>query len=279
MSIKVRVRFSDESETLLMKLAGLSALAHVAGLILFSILPRFMAPPPSPRTTIATIVPASALFPRATAPAPRATPSGPTPSERAEAARKALEKKPAPPPVKPVPKKPESKKPQEAKPRPRQDETVPPLETKQPEEAPPPEPQPEGGSAMEAGDAAAATEREPGGISFGPTGDAPGGIPSIGSSAFPYDYYRSSLVALLQSNWRRPVAPAGLSQTYGCRVRFTILKSGIIQEPRIVAPSGNPALDQSALRAVYDSNPLPPLPFQYGQSSVSAEVLFELTPD
>ena len=107
----------------------------------------------------------------------------------------------------------------------------------------------------------------------------PGGVPSIGSSAFPYDYYRSSLVAILQSNWRRPVAPEGLDEPTSCRVQFTILKSGIIQKARISTPSGNDALDQSALRAIYDSNPLPPLPFQYGQTSVSAEVLFELTAD
>ena len=106
-----------------------------------------------------------------------------------------------------------------------------------------------------------------------------GGIPSIGSSAFPYDYYRSSLVAILQSNWRRPVAPEGLTRTATCRVQFTILKSGIVQDARVAQASGNEALDQSALRAVYNSNPLPPLPFQYGQSSVSAEVVFELTPD
>jgi TonB family protein len=84
---------------------------------------------------------------------------------------------------------------------------------------------------------------------------------------------------VLQSNWRRPVAPDGLDRTLTARVQFTILKSGIIQDPRVVERSGNDLLDQSALRAVYDSNPLPPLPFQYGFASVTAEVVFELTPD
>ncbi len=280
MSIKVRVRFRDDSEQLLMKLAGLSAGAHVVGLVVFSLLPRFMTPPRPPTTTIATIVPASALFPGPPSPVPQAPRAGPTPSERAEEAKKALEKKPAPPPpVKPEPKKPAVKKKEEPKPRPRVDETIPPLESPpKKEEAPLDEPQ--GAPASGATGSEPPDAEEPGGISFGQGGEgAPGGVPSIGSSAFPYDYYRASLVALLQSNWRRPAAPGGLDQTLGCRVRFTILKSGIIQDPRIVAPSGNPALDQSALRAVYDSNPLPPLPFQYGHTSVSAEVLFELTPD
>jgi len=256
-----------------MKLAGLSAVAHVAGLVLFSVLPRFMTPPRPPTTTIATIVPASALFPGPPSPVPQAPRTGPTPSERAEEAKKALQKKPEP--KKPAAK---AKKPE---PKPRVDETIPPLESppEKKEEMPAALEEPAPAEAAPAGPETDETD-EGGGIRFGAGGEgAPGGIPSIGSSAFPYDYYRASLVALLQSNWRRPAAPGGLGRTLGCRVRFTILKSGIIQEPRIVEPSGNPALDQSALRAVYDSNPLPPLPFQYGHTSVSAEVLFELTPD
>jgi TonB family protein len=125
--------------------------------------------------------------------------------------------------------------------------------------------------------AEAAAPRSIDGISFG-TGTG-GGVPGIGSAAFPYDYYRSALRSILQSHWRRPVTPEGLAETVTCEVRFAILRTGIIQDIQIVHPSGNAILDQSALRAVYDSNPLPPLPAQYGQSTVMADVVFELTPE
>ncbi|HEY3174952.1 MAG TPA: energy transducer TonB [Candidatus Polarisedimenticolia bacterium] len=269
MTIKLKIAWGERSEQILMKMAGYSAVAHLVALIVFSMIPRFTTPPPMPRTAIAEIIPASALFPPAPPGGPaHARQAEPTPSERAEAA-KVAEKPPAPKP-------PEAPKAPKKKP----DATVPPPPGEKRAEKPRPEPEPE-----RAAERAGRDQVEPppvadsmAGISLGGT-VVPGGIPSIGSSAFPYDYYRSSLVAILQSNWRRPVAPEGLREPVSCRVQFTILKSGIIQDARISVPSGNEALDQSALRAIYDSNPLPPLPFQYGQNSVSAEVLFELTAD
>jgi len=282
MRFRVRVRWSEGSERVLMGMAGFSAAAHLAAAVLLSVIPRFIPPPELPKTTIAEIVPASALFARAPSGGQQDATALPlsdsTPSQRAEAARKAASQeppeKPAPRPEKPD-KKPAAKK---------IDKTVPPLAPKKDKrETPPVEPSSSGTSdPVETQDTSRAPEPAtspgPAGISFG--GSASGaGIPSIGSSAFPYDYYRSSLVAILQSNWRRPVAPEGVGQAVSCRIQFTILKSGIIQQPRVASPSGNDALDASALRAVYDSNPLPPLPFQYGHASVSAEVVFELTGD
>jgi periplasmic protein TonB len=271
--MRVAVRLAgDDAERILMKIAGVSAVAHLGALIVFSVLPRFMTPPPMPRATIAEIVPASALqLPGGT---PEAKQNVPTPSQRAEAAKKAQ--------LKPEPPRPVEKK----APPPRPDPKTPPLEPakRPPAKAEPPKPEPPAPQHEDEpeeeppGEDGKGGENESGGISFGGAGTV-GGIPSIGSSAFPYDYYRSSLVSVLQSNWRRPVAPDGLTRTVSARVQFTILKSGIIQDPRLVERSGNEALDQSALRAVYDSNPLPPLPFQYGFASVTAEVVFELTPD
>jgi len=274
MRVRLRVAWGESSDQVVMKMAAWSAVAHVVLVVVFTLLPRFGSQTPPPRATVAEIVPASALFSSTPAGRPDAARSGPTPSERAEAARNAAEPKAAPPlthkqePVKPAKVKP-SPAPVPPRPSPAQEHRD---EERRDHDEPAEEPEPAQQSEPPAGSSGDA------GISFG-GGSGPGGIPSIGSSAFPYDYYRSSLVAILQSNWRRPVAPEGLRQTVTCRVQFTILKSGIVQDARISQPSGNEALDQSALRAVYNSNPLPPLPFQYGQSSVSAEVMFELTPD
>lgn len=279
--MRIRIAWGEASEQFLMKMAAWSAVIHVVALIVFSVIPRFTTPVRAPRATIAEIVPASALFPPepgGNSPPATAAPARPpaedkpappelTPSQRAEAARQATRQK-APPPKK------------EASPIPSRSNPAKPVEPHK--QTPTPEPEPTGGEGDErteepAHPAPGAATAGPG-ISFGGA-VGPGGIPSIGSSAFPYDYYRSSLVAILQSNWRRPVAPEGLTRTVTCRIQFTILKSGIVQDARVAQASGNEALDQSALRAVYSSNPLPPLPFQYGQSSVSAEVVFELTPD
>ncbi|HKY34221.1 MAG TPA: energy transducer TonB [Candidatus Polarisedimenticolia bacterium] len=276
MKLRVRVARGDEADAGLMRLAGVSAGGHAAVLLAAMLLPRFGAASPLPRATVAEIVPASALFPQGVPQgAPQAPPSAQRPSERAEAAREAQRPKPAPPPRRKAP---------------APDPSIPPLEKRSKAKAAAPKPA-EPARPEPAAEPAGATEDEPpaapapeeareedgGGISFG-GGGAAGGVPSIGSSAFPFDYYRASLVSILQSNWRRPVDPDATG-TRTARVQFTIMKSGIIKDPRLAQRSGHDGLDQSALRAVYDSNPLPPLPFQYGHESVTAEVVFELTPE
>lgn len=274
MTIRVRIAWSEEPERLLMKMAGISVVGHIVAIIVFSIIPRFTVAPPPPRATIAEIVPASALFPPAPGGGqPAAAKSEPTPSQRAEEAKEAART----PPVK-------KEKAEQPKPVKKADPTVPPPPGKPKQEAPEKPARVETSSSSNGKELdtepapSAPGPSSPAGISLG-GGAGPGGIPSLGSSAFPYDYYRASLVAILQSNWRRPVAPEGLREPVSCRVQFTITKSGIVQDARISVPSGNDALDQSALRAIYDSTPLPPLPIQYRQASVSAEVMFELTPD
>ena len=272
--MKIRVRLSprQEPEAALLKLAGISAVVHIVALIVFSVLPRFAQPPAHrPRVLIGQVVTASSVIapPKATPPATRR--AGPTPSERAAEAKRALQeeqKKKKPPP----------------KPEPKPDPTVPPLAKKKrpPEKKPEPAvevPSPPVTDAVEEEDSSDITgaEAESPIVSFGGEGSDDRGIPWIGSSAFPYDYYRASLVAILQSNWRRPVSPGRLAEPLRCAVKFTIFKTGDVQNVSLVEPSGNTALDLSAQRAVLVSDPLPPLPFQYGNASVSAVVYFELT--
>ena len=100
MKVAIRLIGGDDAERVLMKVAGFSAFAHLAALVVFSILPRFMTPPPMPRATIAEIVPASALsLPGGS---PQAKQDAPTPTQRAEAAKKAQQR---PEPPRPVEKK------------------------------------------------------------------------------------------------------------------------------------------------------------------------------
>ena len=222
MTIRVRIAWGEGPEQLLMKMAGVSVVGHLVAIILFSVVPRFTEAPPAPRATIAEIIPASALFPPVPHGGnPAATSREPTPSQRAEAAKEAAKTPTIMPPIKKEPTRPGKKL----------DATVPPPPGKPKQEAPlrPPEPDttepPEGKIPDAEPEPAPSGAPSPAGISLGGS-VGPGGVPSLGSSAFPYDYYRSSLVAILQSNWRRPVAPDGLREPVSCRVQFTIMKSG-----------------------------------------------------
>jgi TonB family protein len=66
------------------------------------------------------------------------------------------------------------------------------------------------------------------------------------------------------------------SQSTPAVVSFHILRDGTIRDPRIVQSSGNPEIDNTALRAVYASNPLNPLPPQISENDILAEFTFNL---
>jgi protein TonB len=62
-----------------------------------------------------------------------------------------------------------------------------------------------------------------------------------------------------------------------CAVAFTILRNGTLTDVRISHPSGSLLLDNSAKRAILDSNPLPALPAAYNGNDVTVELWFQLT--
>ncbi len=59
-------------------------------------------------------------------------------------------------------------------------------------------------------------------------------------------------------------------------VNFYIMRDGSIRTPQILQSSGNPTIDNTALRAVYSANPLPALPPQITESYISAQFTFNL---
>ena len=64
-------------------------------------------------------------------------------------------------------------------------------------------------------------------------------------------------------------------QTQPAIVDFHIL-NGKIQDAKIVQSSGNPEIDNTALRAVYASDPLTPYPPQLAGNNILAEFLFDI---
>jgi periplasmic protein TonB len=59
-------------------------------------------------------------------------------------------------------------------------------------------------------------------------------------------------------------------------ITFDILRDGSVKNAQITQRSGNSTLDYSALRAVMDAGPFPPLPANFSGSSTHAELQFQL---
>lgn len=59
-------------------------------------------------------------------------------------------------------------------------------------------------------------------------------------------------------------------------VSFYIMRDGSVRDPRIAQSSGNYNIDNTALRAVFQSNPLPQLPPQVTESYITAQFTFNL---
>jgi periplasmic protein TonB len=59
-------------------------------------------------------------------------------------------------------------------------------------------------------------------------------------------------------------------------VTFDILRDGSVRNAKVAQRSGNDALDYSALRAVTDAGPFPPLPAEWNRSEANVELRFQL---
>ena len=92
------------------------------------------------------------------------------------------------------------------------------------------------------------------------------GIPSD----FHFAYYVQRMLALIESRWYKPAAP---TETRAL-VRFTINRDGRVSRIELESSSGNSSFDRAALRALYASNPLPPLPPAYSKPSLTVHLTF-----
>jgi len=234
-----------------------SVIAHlVVGVIVWTSprwLPRRPLPPPILVVDLVTLPPgAGALSPPARKPAARAP-----------------EKKPSPTPTLPKPEpKPAAVKLPDAESKPA--EKPKPVEPQEPKPEPAAVPQP------------AADEAEsPAGIGGeGPSGlgaEQQGAIGALDEEAFEFAWYRQALTQSLRATWEKPDLP-NLEAPLRATVHFRVRRNGQIVDIRLEESSGLDLLDRSALRSVYDANPLPPLPYAYDGDSLGVHFYFELTP-
>ena len=117
------------------------------------------------------------------------------------------------------------------------------------------------------------------------TGSAVAGSAAAGASVSVFEggdaafaWYRASVTNALYQHWRRPIL-SGLREPLEVRVAFEIMRDGNVRGLRTEVSSGVPSLDRSALRAISDASPLPPLPSTMRDPYLPASFVFRLYPE
>ncbi len=98
---------------------------------------------------------------------------------------------------------------------------------------------------------------------------------SAGNFAERYRWYVTAIRNRISSNWLKGTVNPNIRVAPRVYVTFQILRDGRIVNTQLTASSGLVSLDRSALRAVYDSSPMPPLPADYLAPSVAVEFWFD----
>jgi TonB family protein len=267
-------------------LIGLSLALHLAAGVALIVLPmafRTKVRFPQIYTVDLMSLPAGAPGPKAGSPdqPPAAAKAAPP---AAKPAPKPAVKAPAPPPPKlkaaiKIPEKPNQKA---AKPKPAEKaKPSPPKEPEKTSDAATDESTGDSSGAASASEAKApgkTSESSPSAGGGGEGGTGGGGAGGIDDPTFQYGWYYANIQGIISRNWSRPIKP-DMAHTLAALVRFRVMKNGSLSDIVLVQSSGDAALDRSAMRAVQDSNPLPPLPFQFAKDSVGFTLEFELNPD
>ena len=157
-----------------------------------------------------------------------------------------------------------------------------PSETR-PSAAPPPRPQPRSRNAAPEAQLGNEVPFGEGGPAQGPYGifstdSGTGGLTFSGGAgdfASRFGWYVTAIRNRISSNWLKSTVDPGVRVAPRVFVTFQILRDGQIVNAQLTASSGVASLDRSALRAVFDSNPMPALPPDYAGSNVAVEFWFD----
>ncbi|MFH0778070.1 MAG: TonB family protein [Candidatus Eisenbacteria bacterium] len=118
----------------------------------------------------------------------------------------------------------------------------------------------------------------------GPPGAQGGGGAGLGGFSsqlqidienFEFSYYLVAVRNKVSSNWSPPAGIAAAGASARTVVFFRILRNGRISDLKTETPSRANLFDQSALRAVLKSEPFPPLPRGFAESSLGVHFGFE----
>lgn len=99
---------------------------------------------------------------------------------------------------------------------------------------------------------------------------------SVDNPGFQFTYYLVIIQNKISSNWTPPYKAGRPGEKRKTVIAFRILRNGQIQDVRLESSSGATYLDQSALRAISRSSPLPPLPQRFLDEFLGVHFNFEL---
>jgi protein TonB len=123
------------------------------------------------------------------------------------------------------------------------------------------------------------TTGETKGSGAGAAGTGPTGVTAVlGGGDASLGFYGAAVKAALESAWMKPFLEEQ-GETYSATVSFVILRDGTTRDVKIVSSSGAPSLDRSAMRAVIEASPLPPIPPAWQGDTLPATMRFDLTPE
>ena len=105
-----------------------------------------------------------------------------------------------------------------------------------------------------------------------------GGL-AVGDSMFGerYGWYVDAARNRISSNWLMSTISPNILSARRAYVRFDILRDGTITDVQLTQSTGSPEVDRSALRAIYASSPLGPLPQEFSGSKVSVNFYFDFS--
>ena len=98
---------------------------------------------------------------------------------------------------------------------------------------------------------------------------------TVDAADFEFTYYLLQVRSLIGRNWGAPAGLVTKGEPVRCTVYFKIDRLGRIDSVRLEDASGVAFFDQSAVRAVNVSSPLPPLPAGYGGSTLGVHFGFQ----
>ena len=98
-----------------------------------------------------------------------------------------------------------------------------------------------------------------------------GGVGTGGLSGIRLRNYQGELQAKITNAWNIPPQSGGLQAA----IHIVVIRSGGVQQARLVKGSGNALFDESLQRAIRQAQPLPSLPHDYGEASLQVTLNFK----
>ncbi len=108
------------------------------------------------------------------------------------------------------------------------------------------------------------------------TGSGGVGLGAGGAFGTRFGYYRDLLEQQVARRWRTNDVDPRLRTAPPVIVTFLIRRNGSTSDVRVEQSSGDKALDYSAVRAIYEASPFPPLPDGYERNEARIEFWFQL---